>query len=158
MIVRRAVALDAPAVAAIMNNVIANTTATFTTVLKSQAQVISDISPPNPCLVLEIDGTVCGYARYFPFRSGPGYAHVAEYSIAPTDQAKGQGAGRALLERLCQLARDNGKSQMIGAISGNNLAALAFHTAMGFAKVGQLPGAGIKWGETLDLIIVQKHL
>ena len=87
MIVRRAVALDAPAVAAIMNNVIANTTATFTTVLKSQAQVILDISPPNPCLVLEIDGCVCGYARYFSFRSGPGYAHVAEYSIALTDQA-----------------------------------------------------------------------
>ncbi|MBB5720872.1 phosphinothricin acetyltransferase [Loktanella ponticola] len=156
--IRQATAADAPMVAEIMNHVIANTTATFTTITKSVNQVATEITSPQPCLVAEIDGTVCGYARYFPFRSGPGYAHVAEYSIALSASTQGRGVGRQLLSQLCDMARADGKTQLIGAVSSDNETALKFHETNGFSQVGRLPDAGLKWDKPLDLIFMQKRL
>jgi len=158
VIIRQARPDDASVVTHIMNDVITNTTATFTTVTKTIDTVAAQITPPQPCLVAEIDGQVCGYARYFPFRSGPGYAHVVEYSIAVTTSAKGNGAGRALLTALCSMACDDGRMQMIGAVSGDNDSAIKFHLSNGFEQVGRLPDAGLKWGKSLDLIFMQKRL
>ena len=151
-------ATDAAAVTAIMNDVISNSTATFTTVTKTVAQVAQDIEPPQPCLVVKNAEEVLGYARYFPFRSGPGYAHVAEYSIALTRQAQGTGISQKLLIALCNLAREDGKTQLVGAVSGDNEAAIKFHLDNGFNQVGRLPDAGQKWGKSLDLILMQKRL
>ena len=154
----RAQACDASAITAMMNDVITGSTATFTTVLKTEADVLADIAADWPCLVLKEDAQVVGYARYFPFRPGPGYAHVAEYSIALTDAAKGRGQAAALLSQLCSVAQDHGITQLIGAVSSSNDAALRFHLAQGFAQVGLVPAAGRKWGQTLDLILMQKRL
>ncbi len=156
--IRQATVADAPMVAEIMNHVIANTTATFTTITKPVNQVASEIASPQPCLVAEIDGTVCGYARYFPFRSGPGYAHVAEYSIALAASAHGNGVGRKLLSKLCNMARADGKTQIIGAVSSDNETALKFHKSNGFSQVGRLPDVGLKWDKSLDLVFMQKRL
>jgi phosphinothricin acetyltransferase len=156
--ISRAFAIDAPAVAAIMNGVISDSTATFTTVTKTNAQVMLDIQPPQSCLVVKIAEKVVGYARYFPFRAGPGYAHVVEYSIALTHEAQGKGISRALLNALCTLAKQDGKTQMIGAVSGDNQSAIKFHLDNGFEQVGHLPNVGRKWGKSLDLIFMQKRL
>ena len=158
MIIRPATRADARAVAEIMNQIITDTTATFTTVTKTVDQVAAEISPPQPCLVVDFDGEVAGYARYFSFRTGPGYAHVAEYSIALSEAAQGHGTGRALLNGLCDLARSNTIKQIIGAVSSDNDAAIKFHLSNGFAQVGRLPDAGQKWGKSLDLIFMQKRL
>ena len=158
MKITRASAEDAVAVAAIMNDVISNSTATFTTVTKTVAQVTQDIQPSQPCLVVKDGVELIGYARYFPFRAGPGYAHVAEYSIALTQQAQGTGISHKLFDGLCKLAREDGKTQLIGALSGDNQAAIKFHLYNGFEQVGQIPDAGQKWGKSLDLILMQKRL
>lgn len=158
MIVRAARQDDAGAVCEIMNRVITQTTITFTTVERTQAQVAADIAGAMPFLVCAQDGTVCGYARLFPFRGGPGYAHVAEYAIALTPAAQGRWAGRMLFAALCIAAQDCGIAQIIGGVSSGNVAALGFHRHMGFTKVGCVPGAGRKWGQELDLILMQKRL
>jgi len=142
VIIRAAQGRDAPALLDIMNDVITQTTHTFTTVPKTLDQVQADITELAPFVVAEEGGRVVGYARTFPFRGGPGYAHVAEYSIALTADATGRGAGRALLDAVCDAAQAVGISQIIGAVSSENTDALAFHTAMGFAQVGLIPGAG----------------
>lgn len=156
--IRAANAHDVKAVTAIMNDVITKTTATFTTVPKTEVQVAKDIASKEPFLVAEIDGLVCGYTRSFSFRGGPGYAHVAEYSIAVTDDTRGQGAGRALFSKLCTLAAAGGIAHLIGAVSSDNQAALRFHEAMGFERVGTLPDMGRKWGKSLGLVFMQKRL
>lgn len=158
MIFRAAQARDAAAVLAIMNDVITQTTHTFTTVPKTLDQVQADIAMTSPFFVAVKDHVVVGYARTFPFRGGPGYAHVAEYSIALTADAKGLGAGRRLLQTLCDAVQDIDIKQIIGAVSSSNTDALAFHTAVGFSQVGLIPEAGQKWGQTLDLILMQKRL
>lgn len=158
MIVAPATPADAPALTDIMNRVISESTATFTTDLKSEDDVLADMQADWPCLTMKNGAKVVGYARYFPFRPGPGYAHVAEYSIGLTDEAQGKGLGPALLTELCKIARLNGISQLIGAVSSSNKTAIKFHQNNGFAQVGHIPGAGRKWGQTLDLILMQKRL
>lgn len=149
---------DTVPVMEIMNDVIANSTATFTTALKTIDEVRADIQSQWPCLVVKNGPKVTGYARYFPFRTGPGYAHVAEYSIALVACAQAKGTGRLLLSELCSLARENGIAHLIGAVSSSNDKAIRFHLNNGFAQVGRLPDAGRKWDQSLDLILMQKQL
>lgn len=158
MIIAPATVEDAPAILEIVNAVIEGSTATFTTVLKTESNIIADIQSDWPFLVVKDGADVIGYARYFPFRSGPGYAHVAEYSIALTQSAQGKGTGAMLLAALCDLATRNGISQLIGAVSSSNDAAIKFHSINGFTQVGCIPEAGRKWGQSLDLILMQKRL
>ena len=158
MIIAHATPDDADAIAAIMNNVIEQSTATFTTILKTTEQVCDDIVSGWPCIMMKNDAEIIGYARYFPFRSGPGYAHVAEYSVALTADHQTKGAGAALLSALCDIARDAGIAQLIGAVSSSNEVAIKFHLSNGFTKVGCIPDAGRKWGQSLDLILMQKRL
>ena len=158
MKIARATAADASAVTQIMNDVINHTTATFTTVTKTDKQVACDIQPPHACLIVKNGDEVVGYARYFPFRSGPGYAHVAEYSIALTQAARGTGIASDLLNALCDMALNDAKTQLIGAVSHDNPTAIKFHLNNGFQQVGHLPDVGQKWGKSLDLILMQKRL
>jgi phosphinothricin acetyltransferase len=47
---------------------------------------------------------------------------------------------------------------LIGAVSGENAGALAFHTRIGVAEVGRIPRAGWKFGRWLDLALLQRPL
>lgn len=152
--IRQATPEDAPWIAAIWNTVISDTLITFTTTTKSEADVAQVIAT-RPVLVL---ADAVGFATYGPFRGGPGYGATAEHSVMLAPNARGHGHGRALLNGLMQVARDDGKHVMVAAISGANPQALAFHAALGFKQVGQMPQVGRKAGQWLDLILMQKLL
>jgi len=55
------------------------------------------------------------------------------------------------------VARAAGIHTLIGAVSGENADAIAFHTAVGFTRAGVLPGAGYKFGRWMDLVLFHKH-
>ena len=152
--IRRATLQDADWIAAIWNAVIADTLMTFTTTLKSEAE-IAKIIAARPVLVLH-DAT--GFATYGPFRAGPGYAATVEHTIMLAQGAQGCGQGRAVLDALMQVARADGKHVMVAGISSANPQAVAFHAALGFAQVGVMPQVGRKTGQWLDLILMQKLL
>lgn len=156
--IRPATPADVPAIRAILNRVIRDTTITFTTTEKTPADVIAMLNGPTPVLVTTTNDHVTGYATFGPFRAGPGYARTAEHSIALDPAAHGRGQGRALLRTLEQAAAEHGITQLIAGISAENTPALAFHTACGYAKVAHLPAVGHKFGRDLDLILMQKPL
>ncbi len=159
MIIRPARPEDAEAVMALVNDVIVNTTITFTTELKSLQTVQDDIaSRGRAFLVVEVDGIAAGYASYFPFRGGPGYARTKEHSIALEPRAKGTGAGRALMAALEAEARREGVHSLFAAVSGENPAGRAFHAAIGFAEIAVLPEVGFKFDRWIDLVLMQKRL
>lgn len=159
MIIRPARPEDAEAVMALVNDVIANTTITFTTELKSLQTVQDDIaSRGRAFLVVEVDGVAAGYASYFPFRGGPGYARTKEHSVALGPQVRGRGAGRALMAELEAEARSEGVHSLIAAVSGENPAGRAFHAAIGFAEIAVLPEVGFKFDRWIDLVLMQKRL
>ena len=159
MRLRAAKASDADAVAAIWNPVIAQTTVTFKQQELTPGRVAELIAERGDTfLVAETDEAVAGFASYGPFRSGPGYRHSVEHTIHVAASARGQGVGRALLAALEEVARKHEVHAMIGAVSGENAAALSFHESMGFREVGRMPEAGRKFGRWLDLVLVQKLL
>lgn len=149
---------DAPAIAALWNRVIAETTQTFTTLPKDPADLAQRIAAGTPWWVAEAGGAVLGHATYGQFRSGPGYAHSMEHSIHLAPAAQGLGLGRALMAALEDHARAAGVHVMIAGVSGDNPGGIAFHAALGYAEVGRLPEVGRKWGQWLTLVLMAKRL
>lgn len=159
MIVRTARPDDAAALTDILNTLIAGTTVTFTSEVKTVDTVLADIAKHGTAYkVVEIDGAVRGLAAYFPFRHGPGYARTQEHSIVLHPDSWGRGAGRALMAALEDEARAEGVHSLIAGVSGENPAGRAFHAALGFVQVGVLPEVGFKFDRWIDLVLMQKML
>lgn len=153
MLIRAAKSADLEAVKALWNAMIRDTTATFTTTLKTDADMAALLAArPDAFLVAEQDNTCAGFITWGPFRAGPGYAHTAEHSIITAQH--GRGTGRALIEAAIAHARAQGIHVMVAGIGSENPAAIAFHTRLGFAKTGHLPQVGAKAGRWHDLILM----
>lgn len=162
MQVRAAGPEDADRIADIWNPLIRDTAVTFTGDEKSPVSVAADIAARMdqclPFLVVEGAGEVLGFATFSQFRGGPGYARTMEHTIILAPEARGQGAGRLLMQTLEAKAVKVGVHSLIAGISAENPNAVAFHKHLGFEKVGHVPQAGWKFGRWMDLILLQKLL
>ncbi|WP_168192229.1 GNAT family N-acetyltransferase [Pararhodobacter marinus] len=160
--IRPATPADEAAILSIWTPVIRDTTITFSSVLKSAADiadyVVTRRAHGREVLVAEIDGSVCGFASYDQFRGGNGYAHAMEHSILLAPPAWGRGAGRALMTALEAHARAGGAHAMVAGVSAENAAGIAFHAALGYIERGRMPQVGYKFGRWLDLVLMQKLL
>jgi GNAT superfamily N-acetyltransferase len=74
-----------------------------------------------------------GIARYFRSEEQP---ESAEFAVTVIDSYQGQGVGRALLERLIELARSNGIDSLTGSVLPSNTGMLTLCRSLG-AKFGQ---------------------
>lgn len=162
MMIRSARAEDAADVAAIWNPVIRNTTATFTTQEKTPQGLAADFAAREAegkaFLLAEEAGRLLGFATYFQFRSGNGYAHTLEHTIVLSAAAQGKGVGRALMTAIEDHARAGGGHALWAGVSAENDAGLGFHAAIGFVKIACLPAVGFKFGRWIDLVLMQKIL
>ena len=158
MNVRPASAADAAAVADILNHYIRHTTVSF----KPHEYGVSDVEhliADAPALfVAAANGRIVGYATYNQFRNGPGYARTMEHSILLAPDARGLGAGRALMAAIEEHARRAGVGSLWAGVSGENPEGVAFHKAIGFEEVAVLPKVGYKFGRWIDLTLLRKWL
>ena len=153
--IRHAHASDADWIAGIWNAVIAGSTASFTTEPRTPADIAAMIAARAGAFVVDPE---VGFATFGPFRAGVGYRGTAEHTIHIAQEHTGQAHGARLLSALEIAARAAGKHTLVGGISGSNPGALRFHLQQGYAQVARMPGVGEKWGERLDLVLVQKTL
>ena len=160
--IRDAVEADLPTMAAILNKEIRETTATWTTVERSPRAMRRwwmDLRRDGyPTLVAVEGDNLLGYASYGRFRTWPGYWRTAENTVYVHGDARGKGVGRELLTALCARAKYQGLSNLVGVIGADRAGFLALHTACGYVEVGRLPGVGAKFGEPLDMVMMQKTL
>ncbi|MCJ8138869.1 GNAT family N-acetyltransferase [Falsirhodobacter halotolerans] len=160
--IRHATLADAPQVRAIWNTMITDSTANFSEIEKTLAEVeeILRERPRQgyPIFVAEDERGVVGFATYFQFRANSGYRFTMENTVALLSEAKGCGYGRALMQAVEDHARSGGVHSMIAGVSAKNPEGLAFHAALGYATVATVPQSGHKWGEWLDLVLMQKFL
>lgn len=152
--IRRATPADAPAIMAIWNPIIRDSTITFTTVEKTSAD-IETLLQNTPVWITE-DQT--GFALHAPFRAGPGYVRTREHTIHLGPQARGKGLGRVLMHHLQTDAKAAGHHSLIAGISGENTPAIGFHKALGFTQCGHIAQAGWKFDRWHDLVLMQKFL
>ena len=156
--IRPAVKDDFPQIAKIWNQIIRDTAATFTNAEKEVAELVQANAAGRPFFVAEQDGKVVGFATYFPFRSGPGYARTKEHTIQLAPDARGKGYGRGLMEAVEDHARDAGVHTIWAGISSENPDGKAFHAALGYEEIAVLPEVGRKFGRWMDLILMRKVL
>ena len=159
MIIRPAKASDAAPIAGFWNPMIRNTSVTFNTLEKSPEAIAADIKARGPAFqVAEAAGQPIGFATYFPFRAGPGYAFTREHTIILAPEAQGKGTGRALIESLVSAARAEAIHALIAGVSAENPAGIAFHEATGFTRIATLPQVGRKFDRWMDLVLLQRLL
>lgn len=163
IIMRPATIADLPAITDIHNDVIATSTAIYSTapvtLENRRAWFDARIAGGFPVLVATDGDQVLGFSSFGEFR-GPwtGYRFSVEHSVHVRSDRRGQGIGSGLIEALFPLAMATGKHAMIGAIDAANEGSLRLHERLGFNRVARLPEVGYKFGRWLDLILVQRFV
>lgn len=160
MKIRDAIETDLPAVCAIYNDAVANTTAIWNETLVDVANRATWLDARNsaglPVLVaLSGTGEVVGYASFGEWRAFDGYRHTVEHSVYVRLDQRGGGIGRALMLELIGRAEGLGKHVMIAGIESGNLPSIRLHEQLGFRQTGHMKEVGTKFGRWLDLTFMQ---
>ncbi len=162
MILRPAAPSDHPAILALWNPLIRETTITFSSEEKTPQSLSVLIAARRESgqefLICEADGVLLGFATYAQFRGGNGYVRAMEHTIVLAEAARGRGIGRLLMTAIEDHARRGGAHTLFAGVSGENPAAVAFHEAMGFRALARIPEVGFKFGRWLDLVLLMKFL
>lgn len=154
---------DVAAIAAIYAHHVLNGTGTFETDPPSPADMAARradvLAKQLPYLVAERDGRILGFAYCNWFKPRPAYRFSAEDSIYLADTARGQGVGSQLLAALSQAAEAAGVRKLIAVIGDSaNAGSVGVHRAQGFTHVGVLKDCGWKFGQWLDVVLMEKAL
>lgn len=162
MRIRDATNADLPAVLAIYNDVVANTTAIYderpSTLDERQTWFDGRRRQGLPVLVAELDGEVVGFSSFGEWRSRWGYRHTVEHSVHVRADCRGRGFGRALIEALFPRAAALGMHMMIGHIDSAAAASLRLHAKLGFTLVGTFPEVARLHAGWLTLVAVQRAI
>jgi len=154
---------DLPAIAAIYAHHVLHGTGTFETEPPSVADMTARradvLAKGLPYIVAERDGEVLGFAYCNWFKPRPAYRFSAEDSIYLAETARGQGLGALLLAELAQIAEGAGVRKLIAVIGDSaNTGSVGVHRKLGFTHVGVLKDCGWKFGQWLDVVLMEKVL
>jgi phosphinothricin acetyltransferase len=156
---RAATADDAAAIMDIYNHEVLTSTATFDLVPRSldeQRRWITDRSGAHAVVVAEApDGAIAGFGALSAYRERAGYATTVEDSVYLAEAWRGRGVGALLLTELVRVARTHGFHAMMAKIVGGHEASIALHRSVGFEVVGQEREVGRKFGQWLDVVLME---
>ena len=112
-----------------------------------------------PYLVARQGNTVVGYCYAGLYGTRSAFRFCLEDSIYVSQKALGRGIGRALLQALIVRCEQGPWRQMVAVIghSGNG-ASIAVHAAQGFKHTGVLHAVGFKFGQWVDVVLMQRQL
>jgi phosphinothricin acetyltransferase len=161
IVVRDATAADLPAMAAIYDEQVRTSVATFDTEPRGTAYLgekLAGADEGNVVLVAcTAEGTLLGYAFSGPFRPRPAYAGTKEVSVYLAEPARGRGLGRTLYAALlARLDVAPGVHTQVAVVALPNDASVALHLTMGFEQVGVLRQVGHKFGRYVDTAWYQR--
>jgi L-amino acid N-acyltransferase len=153
----------AQAIMDILNEAILNSTALYEyqprTLESMTAWFDAKALDRHPVIGVENDdGVLMGFASYGTFRARPAYKYSVEHSVYVHEDHRGNGLGRALLERIIAAAQEQQYHLLVGGIDADNAASIALHEKLGFTHAGTLRQAGFKFGRWLDLAFYQRVL
>jgi phosphinothricin acetyltransferase len=158
--VRDAVPDDLPAMAAIYDEQVRTSVATFDTQPRGAAYLgekLAHAGEGDVVLVAHEDRDILGYAFSGPFRPRPAYDGTKEVSVYVATAARRRGIARALygvlLARLDELPQVH---TQVAVIALPNDASEALHREVGFERVGVLREVGRKFDRWVDTAWYQR--
>jgi phosphinothricin acetyltransferase len=160
---RAAAREDVPAILAIYNDAVLNTTASFDyepRPLETQIAWFDEHTAKHlPVFVAEDEtGRLVGWSSLSHFRPRPGYRFTAENSVYVAADRRGQGIGKLLMPPLIRAAREGGFRTLIAVVDTTNAASLRLHESFGFQRAGHFKNVGYKFDRWLDLVFLQLEL
>ncbi|WP_407308710.1 GNAT family N-acetyltransferase [Desulfosporosinus sp. SB140] len=160
VIIRKAERQDLERLRRIYNWAVLNSVATFDleerTIDQNEQWFTDHQRSIYPLFVAMDQDMVLGWGSISPFHPRPAYRPTGEFSIYIAPEFQGKGIGDLLLRHLCQCAETLEYHSLIGLITGTNKASLCLAEKHGFVQVGHYREVGIKFGQWLDVISVQK--
>ncbi len=145
------------AIAAIYNDAVLNSTATFDTEPRSDRQIAEWLAAHDtrhPVFVADDQGVV-GWASLSRWSERPAYHGTAEVSVYVDGGRRGQGIGGRLMARLVSAGRDAGLHTILARIAGDNEPSVRLHVRAGFLLVGTMKEVGHKLGRYIDVRLMQ---
>jgi phosphinothricin acetyltransferase len=161
MEVRLARQEDTEAIRAIYNEEVMGSTVTFDIkprTAEEQRSWIARHQGAHPAVVAVEGPAVVGFGSLSPFRDRAAYATTVEDSLYIDAAWRGQGVGRLVLDELVALAVARGFHTVIARVSGDNEPSIALHRRCGFALVGVEREVGRKFGQWIDVAVLQRML
>lgn len=162
VLIRRATHEDAPAMAAIYNQSVEHSTATFDTKPETAADraawLDDHTAPQHPVLVAERDGRMVGWASLSRYSTRCAYEATVEVSAYIDEEEQGKGLGRTLTEAVIDAGREGGVHAVVSRICTENTASLAMARKLGFFEIGVMREVGMKFGRSLDIMWMEKIL
>lgn len=108
-------------------------------------------------LVARAGKDLVGWAALSPVSQRKAYRGVAEVSIYVAEKSRGQGVGRALLERLIRESEEHDIWTLLAAVFPENAATAALHKRCGFREVGRRERIGKLDGIWRDTILLERR-
>lgn len=166
MYIREATVEDAEAILNIYSYYVENTAISFEYVTPSIEEFrnrIKNTLEKYPYLVAVIDDVIVGYSYAGVFKPRRAYNHCVEITIYIHKDCKKQGIGKALYARLQEELLQSGFTNHYACIAvcdmedeylTNN--SMEFHQHVGFTLVGRFRACGKKFGNTYDMVWMEK--
>ena len=152
---RAAKPADAPAIAAIYNQGIADHIATFETEARTPGDIATWFMPGALIAVAENAGEVVAFAATFSYSARPCYAGIREFSVYVARDHRSTGAGRTVLTALIAAAEAHGLHKLTSRVFPENLASRGLLRRLGFDEIGIHRRHGKLDGEWRDCVIVE---
>ncbi len=161
--IRKAEERDIPAITALYNRFITETTVTFDLEPKSledRTEWFSSFSPKGRyrLLVAEWKGLFAGYAGSMQFRTKAAYGTSVETTIYIDEAVQGNGIGRTLYAGLFKELEGEDIHRAYAGVTLPNPASEALHLALGFKDAGTFKEVGRKFGKYWDVTWFEKAL
>ena len=153
---RRATPEDAPAIAQIYNQGIADRVATFETSPRAAEDVRAWFDGTHPIVVVEDEQTIMAFASTSTYRPRACYAGIAEFSVYVARSQRGRGAGRLAMKALIAAAEQAGLWKLVSRVFVENAASRILLQSLGFREVGIYEKHGRLDGIWRDVVIVER--
>jgi phosphinothricin acetyltransferase len=162
ILIRPATRADAAAIAAIYNQAVENTVATFDTVPETvaarEAWLDEHTRPQHPVLVAEVDGHVAGWSSLSSYSTRCAYDSTVEVSTYIDEACQGRGIGPSLTAAVLDAGKAGGVHAVLSRICTENERSIRMAKQGGFFEVGVMREVGRKFGRTLDVLVLERLL
>ena len=145
---------DVPAITAIYNEYIKNTTIIFDTEPFEESEVaerVDDYSKNHAFFVYEEDNKILGFCYSHPWKAKKAYRFTEETTVYLASGQTGKGIGKKLMEVLIDDCRKRGVKALIACITEGNLISFALHERLEFKRVSHFQKVGWKFNQWLNV-------